>query len=948
MSETISSPGTPQSFKYWAFITYSHRDKTTGEWLHKSLEAYRIPKQLQGKNTRLGPIPMRFFPIFRDREELAAASDLGLRIEAALREARYLIVICSPSSAASPWVNKEIIFFKSLRRDDRIFSLIADGEPYASSQPGREGEECFPAALRFQLGPDGKLSTRPAEPLAADAREDKDGKRNALLKLMAGMLEVGFDSLRQRDLEQRNARLRRFVGVSALLVLIFAALAVYAFRQQQLAEQRSRVASSRQLAVESRSLLNTSPDLPLLLSLEALSAESTVEARRSLFEALVVNRRPISLLSSPVNTHWNSVVATRDGKTLVTGGHEGQILFWDLTNDPPQTQLVQAHSGDVRGLSLSQDGKLMASAGVDGKILFWDMGDRRILQNQSISRQQEQVTAVAFGPNNLVAFGTSGQGFGANKITLWDVNGHRPINTLDPSSDGSVSSLVFSPDGKTLASAAVGGDTILWDISSGSRIHDDFLKDTGSLAFSPDGKWLASGSWQLTLRNVSDFHPVQFTLPDAPTHINDVEFSPDGRYLASAAFSGNVVTWDPVTRRPVEGPFQFNLGSIEAMTFSPDGRRLFAAAENRMAVVALGASPLRRDLRFNAYVSAFAFHPWNGVLVLSADHGGLAFYDPVTLKPSQKSSQQAEPVRALELSHDGTVLVTGSSKGRITFWNPLSAQPISQPVKVAPDNIEGFSFSPDGHTLAIIPLGREVLLWDVNKQQLYPVSVKADPEFVRAAVFLKDGNKLVTAGDHQEIIRWDWRTGRPIGSPLKTGEGVDALALSPSGDILAAGDYGGKVTLWDTSRWQMIGVALAGHTNMVRTVAFSPDGQLLASGGDDGVVILWDVTSRQPIAQFRHGATVLSGDGTARTPRSVNRLSFSPDGRTLAADGPENEIILWDIDISSWKRQACRIVSRNLTAEEWERYIGDRISYSETCPGGVPRPEAARKRFLFW
>src|SRR5215831_13560947 len=109
MNQT-SAPAPSETYKYWAFITYSHRDKTAGDSLHKALETYRVPKMLRGKNTGVGSTPMRFFPVFRDREELAAAPDLGLRIEAALRESRYLIVICSPSAAASAWVNKEITF----------------------------------------------------------------------------------------------------------------------------------------------------------------------------------------------------------------------------------------------------------------------------------------------------------------------------------------------------------------------------------------------------------------------------------------------------------------------------------------------------------------------------------------------------------------------------------------------------------------------------------------------------------------------------------------------------------------------------------------------------------------------------------------------------------------------------------------------------------------------
>jgi hypothetical protein len=260
------------------------------------------------------------------------------------------------------------------------------------------------------VGANGLLTANGAEPLAADARPNKDGRPTALLKLIAGMLAVSFDSLRQRDLEQRTARMRRVAALSSLLVMIFGALAVYAFYQQQLAEERSRVALSRQLAVQSGSLQATSADLPVLLSLEALFAEPTVEAKRSLFEALTVHRRPISLLRSPTGTGSNAMVVSPDGKQLISGSERGEIVLWDLTaqggSAPAAVHL--AHSAAISSLSLSADGELLASAGADGAILFWDLRTRQPSARVAIPRQQSEVNAVQFGPRELFAFGRMG------------------------------------------------------------------------------------------------------------------------------------------------------------------------------------------------------------------------------------------------------------------------------------------------------------------------------------------------------------------------------------------------------------------------------------------------------------------------------------------------------------------------------------------------------------
>ena len=130
--------------KYRAFLSYSHRDAKWAGWLHKSLESYRPPKILVGTSTVRGPVPKRLTPIFRDREELASATDLGTVINAALQQSACQIVVCSPQSAKSRWVNEEIIAYKRLGGEDRIFCLIVGGEPNATDLPGRAEEECFP------------------------------------------------------------------------------------------------------------------------------------------------------------------------------------------------------------------------------------------------------------------------------------------------------------------------------------------------------------------------------------------------------------------------------------------------------------------------------------------------------------------------------------------------------------------------------------------------------------------------------------------------------------------------------------------------------------------------------------------------------------------------------------------------------------------------------------
>ena len=230
------------SRKYWAFLSYSHRDAQWGAWLHKALESYRPPKQLVGTATPRGLVPKRLSPIFRDREELASATDLGASINAALSGSACQIVICSPSAARSRWVNEEILAFKRLGREDRIFCLIVDGEPNASDDPSQADQECFPPALRFRLGADGNLSALRTEPIAADARPGKDGRGNAKLKLIAGVLGVGFDALRQREQQRRQRRLFAIASGALAGMVVTSGLATVALIARAAAQRQTVIA----------------------------------------------------------------------------------------------------------------------------------------------------------------------------------------------------------------------------------------------------------------------------------------------------------------------------------------------------------------------------------------------------------------------------------------------------------------------------------------------------------------------------------------------------------------------------------------------------------------------------------------------------------------------------------------------------------------------------------
>lgn len=226
--------------RYRAFISYSSHDERWAAWLQRALETYRVPSRLVGTLTKFGPVPARLAPIFRDRSDLASATDLGSHIEEALGESDNLIVVCSPHAVASRWVNEEIETFQRQGHGRRIHCLIVAGEPSASETPGREAEECFPPALRH--APAGGSLMQHIEPIGADVRPERDGRTNARLKIIAGLLGLEFDALKQREQRRRMRRLAAVAILATVVMAITSGLAVEAVLARRTAERRQRQA----------------------------------------------------------------------------------------------------------------------------------------------------------------------------------------------------------------------------------------------------------------------------------------------------------------------------------------------------------------------------------------------------------------------------------------------------------------------------------------------------------------------------------------------------------------------------------------------------------------------------------------------------------------------------------------------------------------------------------
>ena len=222
-----------------AVILFSPHDVAAAGKLGRFLAAFRTPKRLVGRPTAIVAVPARLDP--RLVQEGSAGDDGAALagIDSFAAPDTSLVVICSPQSATSAWINDRIESFKRQGGTDRILCLIVAGEPNATDVDGKPGAlECFAPALKYVMGPDGRLSDVRAEPIAADVRPGKDGWRDACLKIAAGIAGVGYDALKQRALQRRMRMAALAAAAIGTVLLMTSVLTVAALVNQRIAAGR--------------------------------------------------------------------------------------------------------------------------------------------------------------------------------------------------------------------------------------------------------------------------------------------------------------------------------------------------------------------------------------------------------------------------------------------------------------------------------------------------------------------------------------------------------------------------------------------------------------------------------------------------------------------------------------------------------------------------------------
>jgi WD40 repeat protein len=864
-------------FRYWAFVSYSHKDRKWGEWLVRTLETFTVPKDLVGSEGAFGEIPGRIFPLFRDRDELPVAADLSEKITDALAHSRFLIVICSPASASSRWVNKEIATFKAMGRGRRVLSLIVDGEPGASSDPARAEEECFPSALRYEVDETGELTAVPADPLAADTRDSGDGKRDASLKIVAAILGVSFDAVKRRDDARRIRRLRVTIASLALLTATIAGLAYYANDRRIVADENALVARARQLASKAQYLETAEPSG---LRTGVLLASQSIRLHRT-FEADALLRKGIHLLPKPVKHFEHAMLASplaldANQNYVATGAIDGSARVWDVRRLEELTA-VQLRSRLTR-VAVSADGKYLVTGDREGVVRIWENSTGNEIHSL---RCKGQVTSIVFSSSGrLLAIASERDAVLILKVNDW--SNHAIM--VDPDGRKAPLALSFGVE-ERLAAVTSDGGLQVWDTTSGEElkhIPGDFpgsMCCNAVIAYSGrylTGKLIPNGNL-LRIWDTENWELAAAIRHDAD--IQAISFSWFTDFFATGDTDGNIQVWDPHRWQLVSR--MKHSAEIIHLEFDRQRKQLVSASSDKTARVwdVKSGEELVRAVHRGPVAHA-GFIQASSQLVTVADDGYLSVWQTLGTDFDWRTvGGHALGICIARGGEEITIAFPGyayrlkvadrSYSERTPGYLQANAALVSEDCRFAAyvdRNRRG------GEVLRVFDLDQAKELWPLD-----PTGSIAD------LAFSPDSRFLAVAYDDRRIQVIEMTSGTSIHAWKDDGFRASRIVFARSGELLVSTQ--GR-TIGFRNAADGFKIAQEIELKLVRDLAAQPAGRFVAAATTDGVFLI-DTQS------FEYKTLSNSDDGKESESKSIDRVAFSADNRWLVTAG--RSIRVWDI-----------------------------------------------------
>jgi len=564
------------------------------------------------------------------------------------------------------------------------------------------------------------------------------------------------------------------------------------------------------------------------------------------------------------------IAFTQDENVLIGANALGQIPLWNVENGELNTILVHEDFKPINTAVFSEDGKkLVTTRGLD-KAQVWHIDDKStsptITYIELFERRGRQ-PLVALTPDKRFLATTILEKIDSYPIHVWNTATGEHEFTLKGNPRW-IKCMVFSPDGKTLASGDEYETIHLWDIETKtSRAIFKANVNFQSLAYSPNGKLLASGSgdgsvriWDATVKEqkgitgkISQFLP-SLNLKGHKDKVSKMAFSPDGKLLLTGSLDGTIHAWDTTTgSQKYTCPGHSAEISEVGITKNEGSLTTVHSGENQL---------LHWNINIGHHVSG-SYYRNKRIEAISPDANTVVIRDwraKKRLRLYDTSKQRVHaildgPGSVFAFSLDEKRFASSSTENRVIvvhLWEiPNRSQPyfkrlFSRSKTIQPrytleghrDRVFALVFSSDRKMLASGGTDKIIHIWDVETgSKLFTLTSDRDDK-IRALAFSPDGKMLASGGFSRSILFWDVTTGK-LKTECQNVEYPTILKYSPDGNTLISGTYNGKIQLLDAHSRQLLSTHL-GHSSWVNDLLFIDDGKTLVSASNDGTMLLWD------------------------------------------------------------------------------------------------------------
>lgn len=753
------------SKEYFVFISYSSLDNEWAIWLRHELEHYHLPASFNGRTD----VRDNLRKVFRDRDELSAGPEWDEQVQKALEETNNLIVICSPHSAKSKAVNKEIETFIALGKEDHIFPFIVDGD---------KPEDCFPPALRHSK-------------LGGDVNKD-GGRDSAFIKVVAGMLKVSFPSLWNRyEIEKAEEERKQREQRDNLLRV----------QSRYIAEKAKELTNEGHIDLAKRLLLEVLPK-----DLEDPNRPYTLEAESALRFACEHHSAKLIILTDGVK--FASI--SPDGKQIVSASGNNTYHVWDTETGQKIMQL-EISKGSFTTILYRNDGEKNNLNYSDNSQQTWDGQTEKIFSE--LIKRDYCVNSVFFSKEGHFIVSASND----NVIVIWDARSGKEIMKFEKILNTSYETLL---DGHFITSLDWNHASQLLDAETLKEIKmsTEFIQGISSLVFSDNVKYLISSSEDNTIRLWEIRSMKKYNRIESVDHVSAISFSPDGKFIAAAS-NEIIIIWSTETRKEYLR-LVGHKHCVNSVAFSPDGKRIVSSALYDTVIVwnaKMGTEQLR--IKEGTYkVNSVAFSSdgnWivSGTGEEDADDIFKLSYDYSVLIWNAKTGELYKELRghsyiahSAVFSPNGKIVVSASSDKTVRVWDVETEREL-RVLKGHEDNVYSVIVSPDGTKIVSRSDDNTIRVWDVETgEELLIINMSHRNHSINLS---PDGKWIITTAGGVQI--WDIETGYKIWEIIN-----DCIyaTISPDGKFLASIDRDGTIKIWRLSGLQdLINVNQACYKN---------------------------------------------------------------------------------------------------------------------------------------